>query len=567
MKKITRLVQSALVVLLCGHLLAAAQAPSPTAGSSAPAAKARLAPKPEEIKKAVDRLIREGEGALAAGDFKAARDSFTDALQLDKKNMLAGHGLGLAYIGLKEPLKAADALEAAANMGTPNRALLINLAVAQSACGRAMRGAKYILKYLEAIPATQPPDEPLLNTMKVVLESIPQDMRGAEYTRMQSVYDRLNRRLEEKAGNGQKRWGLKWISADEYAENEKQRKSTEQEMNIKGRELQRAQRELDDATAVLEKEKTRRLEGSFVLLQAQTRFDTAQRRYDTALADYQKLADSVPHADYPKVLATVPMDDAAGSTSDPTKIASAIPSTTTDTAATPGKLFPDDPNPTPSPRPAANSSRNAATPTKTASANPMVQSPTVQFGGSRQNVTKQVTRHAAAFAVAPDLLVTPAFAVKDARSIEVTSRDGQTSKAEVIRTEGPLALLKVEFKTPPKAMLPLAQTAAGGTVQCPSFPSPSSIFDDEAGEVIDNVTIAPNGDARMRKHPRLAGSPLLAAGKVVAVELAERESAPSAIPTASLEKLKALLGNDAPATDTMVRDPLDALYQVRSETR
>src|SRR5206468_11738720 len=105
-----------------------------------PTIKPRGTAKPEEIKKAVDRLIREGEGALAAGDFKAARDSFMDALQLDKKNMLAGHGLGLAYIGLKEPLKASDALEAAANTGNPDRALLINLAVAQSACGRAMRG-------------------------------------------------------------------------------------------------------------------------------------------------------------------------------------------------------------------------------------------------------------------------------------------------------------------------------------------------------------------------------------------------------------------------------------------
>jgi hypothetical protein len=130
-----------------------------------PAVKPRGAAKPEEIKKAVDRLIREGEGALAAGDFKAARDSFMDALQLDKKSALAGHGLGLAYIGLKEPLKASDALEAAANTGNPDRALLINLAVAQSACGRAMRGAKYVVKYLEAVPATQAPDEPLLNTM------------------------------------------------------------------------------------------------------------------------------------------------------------------------------------------------------------------------------------------------------------------------------------------------------------------------------------------------------------------------------------------------------------------
>jgi hypothetical protein len=197
----------------------------------------------------------------------------------------------------------------------------------------------------------------------------------------------------------------------------------------------------------------------------------------------------------------------------------------------------------------------------------MVQAPTVQFGGSRQNVTKQVTRHAAAFAVSPELLVTSAAAVKDAQTIEVTSRDGQSVKAEVVRTEGPLALLKVEFKTPPKVVLPIAPSAAGGTMQCPAFCSPSSIFDDEAGEVIDNVTIAPNGEARMKKHPRLGGSPLLAGGKIVAVELAERESPITAIPTASLEKLKALVGNDAPSAGAQARDPLDALYQVRSETR
>jgi len=520
-----------------------------------PTIKTKGAPKPEDVKKAVDRLIREGEEALAAADFKAARDSFMDALQLDKKSVLAAHGLGLAYIGLKDPPKASESLEAAANMGNPDRALLINLAVAQSACGRAMRGAKYILKYLEAVPATQAPDEPLLNTMKIMLESIPPDMRTSEYARMQSVYDRLNKRLEDKAGNGQKRWGLKWISAEEFAEKEKERKSAEQEMNQKGQELSRAQRELDQANAELEKEKTRRLEGSTVLLRAQTRFDTAQRRYDAALSAYQKLAESVPLPEYPKVLATVPMGDVAGSSNDPTKIASAAESPT---SPTPGKLFPDDPQPKPN-----NPKPDQGKP----DVKPMVQTPTVQFGGSRQNVTRQVTRHAAAFAVAPDLLVTSAAAVKDAQAIEVTSRDGQSSKAEVLRTEGPLALLKVEFKTPPRALLPIAPAAAGGTMQCPAFCSPTSIFDDEGGEVIEGVTVTPNGEARMRKHPRLAGSPLLSGGKVLAVELAERESPPTAIPTASLEKLRALLGNDAPASGAMTRDPLDALYQVRSETR
>jgi tetratricopeptide (TPR) repeat protein len=520
--------------------------------------KPRGTAKQEDIKKAVDRLIREGEGALAAGEFKAARDSFMDALQLDKKSMLAAHGLGLAYIGLKEPLKASEALESAVNMGNPDRALLMNLAVAQSASGRAMRGAKYIVKHLEAIPATQAPDEPLLNTMKIMLESIPQDMRTSEYARMQSVYDRLNRRLEDKAGNGQKRWGLKWISAEEFAENEKQRKAAEQEMNLKQRDLQRAEKELDDATASLELEKTRRLEGSTVLLRAQTRADTAQRRFDAALMEYQKLADSVPHPEYPKLLATVPMDDAVGSKSDPTKVASAgTGSDTNVTPATPGKLFPDDPPPQPKPQPGT---------VKTEVKPTMAQTPSVQFGGSRQNVVKQVTRHSAGFLIAGDLLVTSAASVKDAQSIEVVGRDGQSCKAEVVRSEGPLALLKVDFKGAARPALPIAAVAGVGALQCPAFPSPNSIFDDEAGEMIDGVTVAPNGEARMRKHPRLGGSPLLSAGKVVAVELAERESPANAIPIASLEKLKALLGNDATAS-MIVRDPLDALYQIRSETR
>src|SRR5688572_11025235 len=123
----------------------------------------------------------------------------------------------------------------------------------------------------------------------------------------------------------------------------------------------------------------------------------------------------------------------------------------------------------------------------------MVQTPTVQFGGSRQNVVKQVTRHSAGFLVAGDLLVTSEASVKDAQSIEVTGRDGQTTKAEVVRTEGPLALLKVDFKGAARPALPIGAAAAGGALQCPAFPSPNSIFDEEAGEVIEGVTVAASG--------------------------------------------------------------------------
>ena len=132
----------------------------------------------------------------------------------------------------------------------------------------------------------------------------------------------------------------------------------------------------------------------------------------------------------------------------------------------------------------------------------MAQAPVVQFGGSGQNVAKQVTRHAAGFLVASDLLVSSAAAVKDAQTIEIVGRDGQSFKAEVVRSEGPLALLKVQFSGAQRAALPIATAGASGTVVCPAFPSPNSIFDDEAGEIIENVTISASGEARMKKHPR-----------------------------------------------------------------
>jgi hypothetical protein len=40
----------------------------------------------------------------------------------------------------------------------------------------------------------------------------------------------------------------------------------------------------------------------------------------------------------------------------------------------------------------------------------------------------------------------------------------------------------------------------------------------------------------------------------------------TAVPIATLEKLKALVGNDASATEP-ARDPLEALYQVKSKAQ
>jgi tetratricopeptide (TPR) repeat protein len=544
MKNGTCLVLAAL--LLVSYPLLAAQAP-------AAAARAKTAPKAEDVKKAVDNLIAEGEGALAAGDFKAARDSFSDALMLsNKKNANASHGLGLAYIGLNQPQKAAESLEAAINLGNPDRSLLINHAVAQSACGRPMRGIIFIERYLKTVPLNQVPDEPLLNTLKIMLESIPPEQRTGEYNRIQTFYEKLNKQLEDKVGNGQKRWGLKWVPAEEATENEKKRKAAEQEMLTKQQEIGKLERELQQANDHLELEKTRRLEGSTVLLRAQSAFDLAKQRYDDAVAEYQKFAADVPQPEYPKLLSTVPMGDKAGSQNDPTKTAVA---TTTDTQPEP--VIPEPP---PSVR---NTTPNARA---TTGIKPTPSATRVQFGGTGKEVPRQVIRNSAGFLVGADLLVTSAAAVKDATSIEVISRDGTSSKAEFVRAEGPLALLRVDLKGANRPALPLSEAESKGPLQCLAFASPNSIFDDEGAEVIEGVMITPAGDARMKKHPRLPGAPLMTGGKVVAVELAERESPITAVPIASLEKLKALLGNDVVA-GTPARDPLDALYQVKSAAR
>jgi len=123
---------------------------------------------------------------------------------------------------------------------------------------------------------------------------------------MQSVYDRLNRRAWKTKPARPEALGLKWISADEFAENEKQRKAAEQEMNLKQRDLQRAAR-VGRRQPPSWKRETRRQEGSLVLLRVQTRFDTAQRRFDAALKEYQKLAASGPPSG---------VSDSAGDSSD-----------------------------------------------------------------------------------------------------------------------------------------------------------------------------------------------------------------------------------------------------------
>jgi len=74
-------------------------------------------------------------------------------------------------------------------------------------------------------------------------------------------------------------------------------------------------------------------------------------------------------------------------------------------------------------------------------------------------------RHATAVAVAPNLVVTAAAAVKDAKKITLVGIDGKTQTAELIRRDdsGKLALLRVVGR--PVKFLAVNSDFAGGKVR------------------------------------------------------------------------------------------------------
>jgi hypothetical protein len=163
----------------------------------------------------------------------------------------------------------------------------------------------------------------------------------------------------------------------------------------------------------------------------------------------------------------------------------------------------------------------------------------------------RTTQYAAAFPVAPDLLVTSAAAVDGATIIRLQGPDGDPFEATVLDKDDAAGLALLKTKDGKRfAYLPVADAFAGGPVQCVSFPT-VNLFDPIA-EAFPGT--APNPAApgqekwlvKLSRHPRLGGSPLMANGKVVGVQLATRDAEPGTVPAATLEDLKKLLGDKAP---------------------
>jgi len=174
----------------------------------------------------------------------------------------------------------------------------------------------------------------------------------------------------------------------------------------------------------------------------------------------------------------------------------------------------------------------------------------------------RITQYAAAFPIASNLVVTSALTVKDASALQLQMNDGQSLTAELVRKDDAtgLALLRITG-TKKFNPLPLADSFTGGPVTCASFPT-VDLFS-PAAQSITGVAQAPKEGwtISLNVHPRLAGAPVLANGKIVGVCVAPRDAERAKLPTVTLDQLKAFLGSDV-EQPKIATDPSAGLLQL-----
>lgn len=469
----------------------------------------------------VEDLIREGELALQGGDAKAARDAFDDATRLDPANVHATTGLALAYLKLGLGNRALKYLQPQVNR-KPDRATVINYTAACVAAKTPMPGVKVMKDFLQ----NNAGDEEGINAMQIALNA------ADEHAKQSRLYEEANAfvqsytlRLAAKHP-GQKRWGIEWMPESQADAKAAQVVQAQQHVTTMRQELKVAEQKivtLQDKIAATERrghtleELDRQKEA---LNNAEEDRDTKKKQLDRAIA-------AVPAPDIPGQISPVmPGLESVAQASEPVAIpASHTPIPSPPAAAVPNPVIPTSPPPRP-PQPAQ---------------------------------TGAISRHAVAFAVSENLVVSSADVVGGAKEIRVQSSDNTdvfSATIEKIDDTSGLALLKVDRAK--LNALPIGSAFAGGAVTCVGFPE-VSLFNTGAQLIAGSTK--PTGVASFARHPRLAGAPLLAGGQVVGVALGSRDQDQTAISIATLQQLQQLM-SDVPITAKPATDPRSAVMQL-----
>jgi hypothetical protein len=452
--------------------------------------------------------------------------------------------LGFAYIALGNPAKALDPLEVAAVAPPLDRSMVLAISSALVANHNPMRAVRFLKPYLEA--HSNPVDETMLNALGIALsQSSSSAAKSDLFKSSVALYLKLNTALEADHP-GKRRWGMEWEDSADVAAKETARKQVQNRFDVAWDKLQNAeqnvaaaQTELKQAQTTLGKRDDDKIRG------AQQKLDQANKDQATAQAGYdkenQELA-AAPAASFPNTIAVANSDL---STFSPTDAPAAEPKVVASAES-------------PAPNAAAVPAKNSASAAAQADPEPAAAAQTPPPAAP-----KHVTRYAAAFAIAPDVLVTAWSALDGATTISVQTTDGKSMPATILQSHqgDGLALLKVDGANFPS--LVIAGSMKSGAVSCMGFPEvdffnplPRSMRV-SAGPVTDSWTV------RFDTPPRIPGGPLIQNGAVVGVELGDRDSDPQAVPAATLKALQEI-AKDSAHGGTLI-DPKLAVLQVTAE--
>jgi tetratricopeptide (TPR) repeat protein len=521
----------------------------PLIGTAAPVREQKSDPAAVTARAA--KIVDQANGALLAGDAKAALEGFQDAkslwdrqhVRMDSANpvqLACLQGLGICYMALNRYDKAIEPLERAYLSTQHGRSLIINRAIVDLVQkANIARGIKEVKDFLAK---QNVPDEVALNVLGASLGHSGMDEHFSQTPYFQSVatfYETKSNELES-TRSGEARWGTEWLSTAVVRRKQQELAAEQLKYQTAVSDARKAEGLVSAAHSNIDGMVATGLSPA----RAYADLDRAKQMLSSATAHQHESWKNMPRPEWPKTFPPVLPEALGGHV-----FGSPAPVTVAVVKAEPAIPI----------KPASEVRTTVATappPRVMTVAPPVISKPARRIA----------VRNAVAVPVGPDLVVTSAAPVENAIEFMLETATGSSFKAELVRKDpaSGLALLRVSGQR--FNHLNLATTFAGGEVACWGFPN-VAIFSPVV-ESFPAFTPAPKSSGwviAMSRHPRLAGAAILdKAGKLVGIALGERDTLATQIPTATLEQLRTFLGSDAPKTACADPDPATILQLTAS---
>lgn len=465
----------------------------------------------EELDRKVAKYVGEGWSALRAGDTAAAYDAFSDAHELNPNSPGAHFGLGLTHAARGDFSQAGTELEAANKLKADPRLVPFNLAVSYARSSTFGRSAVLLNRLINE---SKPMEELHVNAQLTLLSNLTEAQKKqiAVLPELKKSVNNASHVLASTKYPGKARWGLSWAPVEQV---DRLRASGKKEV-------------FPDQLPFL-------MPGDFplpekgqwnpinVLLQGATSLE------GTAIAAVDPK---------PVVVATA----TSGTSSFDPKPAG--------NSGAPFKL-------------GGNSETAPVIVKTTEAAAPVTPTPAAPVTGVTASAPMTRTVRGAAFAVTPDLLLTAARLVVNAKEIQLQNLEGRPCDATVVAMDKTTGIALIKANGAAFKPMSFAEAPKPGAVGLAAFVKPS-VFNPDL-DIIAATLIGPADKPLLRctVHPRSAGSPFFDdEGHVMGMLIAARDDAPDKLPVVTVEVLrKFAAGKFTPVTAT-AGEPEDSVLEM-----